>query len=147
VSLSRCICVVDRHCAVTICAVSVTTTYRGHRLGKVLESQVVRGEQSGRTAGDDVADTVVQLTRRGDCLRATPYQRLLPGEPRTRRVSIRHTSRPTIETFLCPLCIYVTSSLVRGRFTLILPTCDRQTNRHSIHHPSIASRGKKTSKT
>ena len=76
----------------TVRAVSVTAAYRGHGVGEVLEPEAVRGKQSRRAAGDDLADTAVQLAGRGDRLRTKTYQRMLPRKPRTRRVSVRHAS-------------------------------------------------------
>jgi len=39
-----------------ICAVSVAAAHRRHRVGEVLEPEVVRREQSRRAAGDGLAD-------------------------------------------------------------------------------------------
>jgi len=65
----------------SVCAVPVTATYRGYGVGEVLEPEAVRGKQSRRAAGDDLADAVVQLARRGDRLRTKTHQRLLPRKP------------------------------------------------------------------
>ena len=77
------------------CVVPVVATHWRHRVGKVLESKAIRGEQPWWTSGDRLADSDVQRTWRGDRLWTTTHQRLLPGKPWTRRVSLRHTGWPS----------------------------------------------------